>query len=172
MTAPREPIAIVDYDPAWPARFEQERAAIERALAGVVGDAEIEHVGSTAVPGCAAKPVIDILVGVRSVEDALRTITPLVDLGYDCKGESGIPGRIFFRRGVPRSHHLHVVEGGGELWCRHLLFRDALRARPELVAQYTALKRELAATFRVNRIGYVEAKSPFIEGVLAQVGSP
>jgi GrpB-like predicted nucleotidyltransferase (UPF0157 family) len=166
---PPEPVVIVDYDPAWPARFEKERAAIATAFGGAMeGVAAIEHVGSTAIPGCAAKPVIDIMIGVRSLADGLRCITPIVRFGYECMGEAGLPGRIYFRKGAPRTHHIHFVEHECDFWVRHLLFRDTLRARPDLVEQYSALKRGLAATFGHDRIGYTEAKSPFIESALAR----
>src|SRR3989304_1253108 len=135
-------IVIADYDPAWPARFEEERAAIVaargEAMGGVVA---IEHIGSTSVPGLAAKPIIDIAIGVRQVADVVPCITPIVGLGYKCMGEFGIPGRLYFRKGKPRSHHIHMVVHKGEFWQRHLAFRDVLRARPDLAGEYARLKR-------------------------------
>ncbi len=166
-------LLIVDYDPSWPQRFEAERdamvASLGEAMAGVAG---IEHVGSTSVPGCAAKPIIDIMIGVRALVDALRCITPVVQLGYDCVGEYGIPGRVYFRKGVPRTHHVHLVEQGSEFWERHLLFRDTLRGSPGLVEQYSALKRDLAFEYGDDRVGYTEAKTPFIEAALAEADRP
>jgi GrpB-like predicted nucleotidyltransferase (UPF0157 family) len=165
------PIEILDYDASWPQRFAAEREAMVAALGEAMdGVAGIEHVGSTSVSGCAAKPVIDIMVGVRALAQGVRCITPIVSLGYDCVGEYGIPGRIYFRKGRPRTHHVHLVEQGSDFWSRHLAFRDALRARPELVERYSALKRELAARFGSDRVGYTEAKTPFVEGVLAEAG--
>jgi len=146
--------------------FEEERRHIVEAC----GDAivAVEHVGSTAVPGLAAKPIIDIMPGVRTLEDGLRCISPIVALGYECIGELGIARRIYFRKGEPRSHHVHLVEHGGEFWLRHLAFRDLMRSRPDLVEQYAALKRELAAKVGSDREGYTEAKTPFIQAALAQ----
>ncbi len=165
------PVVIVGYDPAWPAAYEVERgriaAALGEAMAGVVA---IEHVGSTSVPGLAAKPVIDIMVGVRRLAGGLRCITPMVELGYECVGEHGVPGRIYFRRGAPRTHHVHLVEHSGEFWRRHLAFRDALLASPALVERYAALKRDLASRHRDDSDGYTDAKTPFIEAALAQAG--
>ena len=163
------PVRIVPYDPAWPEAFARERDAIVQALGEAMdGVAGIEHVGSTSVPECAAKPVIDIMIGARTLRDGVRCITPIVRLGYECMGEADIPGRIYFRKGEPRSHHIHLVEHGGDFWERHIAFRDVLRARPDLVRQYSELKRELAAKFGDDRIGYTEAKTPFIEAAVAQ----
>jgi GrpB-like predicted nucleotidyltransferase (UPF0157 family) len=164
------PVVIVDYDAAWPRRYEAERARIADALGDLA--AGIEHVGSTSVPRCAAKPIIDIMVGIREVREGLRCITPLIGLDYDCVGEFGVPGRLYFRKGSPRSHHVHMVELGCEFWQRHLTFRDVLRSRPKLVAEYSALKRRLAGQYGDDRVGYTEAKSPFIEAVLAQAPGP
>jgi GrpB-like predicted nucleotidyltransferase (UPF0157 family) len=167
------PVVIVDYDPTWPQQFEAERDAMVAALGDAMdGVLSVDHVGSTSIPRCPAKPIIDILIGVRELADGVRCITPMVTLGYECVGEFGIPGRIYFRKGVPRSHHVHLVEHGSDVWGRTLGFRDALRARPELVEQYANLKRELAARFGSDREGYTEAKSPFVKGVLAEAGWP
>ena len=162
-------IIIADYDPAWPARFEEEREAIVAALGGAAaGVVAIEHVGSTSVPGLAAKPIIDIAIGVRQVADAVPCITPIVGLGYKCMGEFGIPGRLYFRKGKPRSHHLHMVVHQGEFWQDHIGFRDALRGQPDLAQEYARLKRELAAHHVGDRVGYTEAKTPFIQSALAR----
>jgi GrpB-like predicted nucleotidyltransferase (UPF0157 family) len=165
----QDPIVIADYDPAWPEAFERERAAIESALGDAIPSVvAIEHFGSTAVAGLAAKPVIDIMIGVQDVAAGVPCITPLVDLGYQCMGESGIPGRIFFRKGQPRSHHVHVLPFGGQSWNRHLAFRDLLRQRPDLAEKYARTKRELAASHGADRMAYTEAKTPFIEAALAE----
>ena len=164
-----DPIVIANYDPAWPARFDEEREAIVAALGEATGSiVAIEHVGSTSVPGLAAKPIIDIMIGVRQVADGVPCITPIVQLGYECRGEFGIPGRLYFRKGEPRTHHIHMVAHEGEFWRRHVAFRDLLRARPDLVEEYARLKRELAAHYGGDRAGYTEAKTPFIESALAR----
>jgi GrpB-like predicted nucleotidyltransferase (UPF0157 family) len=158
-------VFVVDYDPTWPERYQEERARIAETLRHV--GVAIEHVGSTAVPGLAAKPIIDIMVGVRELTDGERCIEPLEAVGYEYRGEAGIPDRLFFRKGDPRSHHLHLVKQRSEFWERHVLFRDLLRERPDIAAQYAALKRELAVKYRTERLQYTEAKTPFIEAALA-----
>lgn len=157
-------VVVAEYDQSWPARYEEEKARIVEALGDAV--VAIEHVGSTAVPGLAAKPIIDIMVGVRKLDDGERCIRPLVAIGYEYRGEAGVPGRHYFRKGDPRSHHLHMAEHAGHFWERHILFRDLLREDRELAQQYGALKKELAAKYRTERLAYWEAKSPFIESVL------
>ena len=162
-------IVIADYDPAWPARFEEERAAIVAALGEATGGGvTIEHVGSTAVPGLAAKPIIDIMVGVGDPAAAERCVRPLEGIGYVYRGEAGVPGRLFFRKGNPRTHHVHVAQFGGEIWRRTLLFRDFLRAHPEAARQYGQAKRELARRFRASPEAYGPAKEPVVESILAR----
>ena len=132
------------------------------------GVAAIEHVGSTAVPGLAAKSIIDIIVGVRELAAGDRCVHPLEGIEYEYLGEAGIPGRLYFRKGQPRTYHLHMVEHRSEFWERHLLFRDLLRERPAVAREYEALKRELAVQYRTDRLAYTEAKTPFIESALAR----
>jgi GrpB-like predicted nucleotidyltransferase (UPF0157 family) len=159
-------IDIVEYDPQWPLLFEQEKTRILDVLRGF--DIVVEHVGSTSVPGLAAKAIIDLLLVVSNSEEAVRAITPLVSLEYECRGEAGIPGRIFFRKGVPRTHHLHLYARGHSEIKRHLLFRDYLRANPEAARAYAELKRALAEKFRHDRDAYSEAKTDFIRAAEAQ----
>lgn len=163
------PVVIADHDPRWAARFAEERQRIAGALgAFALG---VEHIGSTAVPGLAAKPILDLLVGVRPMPPGPEPIAALGRLGYDHLGEHGIPGRHFFARGWPRTHHLHLVEHGGAFWTSHLRFRDHLRAHPEEARAYAALKRELAARYRRDRFRYTEMKSAFIAAALARAGA-
>jgi GrpB-like predicted nucleotidyltransferase (UPF0157 family) len=159
------PIVVVDYDPRWPAMFEAERVR----LVDVVGDwvLEIEHIGSTSVPGLAAKPVIDILVGVRALTDAdSNCIEPICGLAYEYvqQFETVMPFRRYFRRLTSdgnHSHHIHLIEKESDFWERHLLFRDYLRAHPERALEYEQLKRRLAPQFSdVN--DYAAAKTEFI----------
>jgi GrpB-like predicted nucleotidyltransferase (UPF0157 family)/predicted acetyltransferase len=163
---PEEPVYVVDYDPDWPAQFAAERARIVSAL----GDAAVavEHIGSTAVAGLPAKPIIDIMAGLRRAPLGRERIVAVTRLGYDYRGEFGIPGRQYFRRGRPRTHQLHVVQHGSALWESHLLFRDHLRAHPSEAERYAALKLELAGRFRESRASYSEAKGAFIEQVVAR----
>ena len=160
-------VVIAAYDPAWPQVFAGEAQAIRQALGETL--VEIEHVGSTAIPGLAAKPVIDIAVSVTSLAEAEAKIPALEALGYDCRGENGIPGRLFFRKGLAefrRTHHLHLVEAGHEQWESMLAFRNHLRVHPGSVQRYEALKRALAERVRDNRAAYTKGKSRFVQATL------
>jgi len=165
-----ESVVIVAYDPRWPALYEEEK----RLLRDLLGDAlvAIEHIGSTAVPGLGAKPIIDIMAAVRRLADAEACIPALAAVGYEYapEFETIIPERRFFRKGPPgcRTHHLHIVEVTSEFWDHHLLFRDYLRAHPAVAEEYLQLKKRLAVRFAGDRASYTEAKSDFILGVVAK----
>jgi GrpB-like predicted nucleotidyltransferase (UPF0157 family) len=124
------------------------------------------------VPGLGAKPIIDIMVAVARLADAERCIEPLQEIGYEYVPEYNdlIPERRYFHKGPPgaRTYHLHMVELTSEFWERHLLFRDSLRVRPEEAQRYDQLKKDLAAKFGSDRDGYTEAKTSFIESVIAK----
>jgi NAD-dependent deacetylase len=163
----RGPVTIVDYDPAWPRVYEKERERIRKALSDVVVD--IEHMGSTAVPGLAAKPVIDISVGLRTLHLTDEHVTTMKQLDYEYLGEFGLPGRLYFRKGGATStHHVHAVEWGGEQWSRHLAFRDYLRAHPDEAGRYAEAKRRLAVAVDHNWYEYVEHKSVFADELFAR----
>jgi GrpB-like predicted nucleotidyltransferase (UPF0157 family) len=163
-------IELADYDPRWPALFEQEAVRLRTALdpSLIVG---LEHFGSTAIPGLAAKPVIDILIAVRSLPDARASfVEPLRTLDYVFWAENPKLDRMFFVRGMPpfgerRTHHVHVTEPDGELWQR-LAFRDYLRDHAEEAAIYQRLKRQLAAEHQTDREAYTGAKSAYVEAVM------
>ena len=161
-----EIVRVVEYDARWPSLYEEERARILDALGDAVLD--IQHIGSTAVPGLGAKPVIDIMVGVADLAAGEKCIHPLEDLGYEHRGEAGIPGRLYFRKGASRTHHLHMVKRGGAFWETHTRFRDYLRSHPDEASRYYKLKKQLAARFGADREAYTEGKAPFIESVLAR----
>jgi len=159
-------ITVVDYDPLWPKMFEEDKEAIQRALGPLVHG--VEHVGSTSVPGLAAKPIIDIMLGVK-VDDLDRIIEPLKRIGYEYNPdwEISMPLRRYFRRLGPdgtNTHHLHAVALGGAFWARHLRFRDYLRAHPDKAQEYGALKKTLAGR-RQGSIDYTFAKTEFIRSV-------
>jgi GrpB-like predicted nucleotidyltransferase (UPF0157 family) len=168
-------VRIVPYDPAWPARFETERERLRGVFdpAQVIG---IEHFGSTAVPGLAAKPIIDILIAVRSLARAKATmIEPIKTLGYAYWAENPKPDRMFFVKGMPpygerRTHHIHITEPEGEMWRRRLAFRDHLRAYPDVARRYEALKRDLADRYGLDRDGYSDAKTDFVEAIYREIG--
>ena len=162
------PIEVVPYDPGWPARFEQLRAMLAPALGDVA--VAIEHVGSTSVPGLAAKPVIDIDVIVASPAEVPEAIARLGTLGYRHLGDLGIAGREAFRRppGLP-AHNLYVCPQGIESLRNHLTIRDHLRSHPESREAYGALKTRLAT--EVDWIDdYVERKSALLLGILEAEG--
>jgi GrpB-like predicted nucleotidyltransferase (UPF0157 family) len=160
-TTTRSPIVIADPDPGWPALFERLAAPVRAALAGL--GARVDHVGSTAVPGLAAKPIVDMDVVVISRDDVPEAIERLRALGYVYQGDKGIAGREAFLppRGAPE-HHLYVVVGGSRPHADHTRFRDHLRRHPEVAAAYAACKRDLAARHGADRVAYTEAKTAFI----------
>jgi len=160
-------VVIDAYDLSWPEIFVGEAQAIRQALGDVL--VGVEHVGSTVIPGLAAKPVIDIVVSVTSLAAGTAAVPALEALGYDCRGENGIPGRLFFRKGMiefRRTHHLHLVEAGHEQWKSMLAFRDYLRSHPGDAQRYEALKRALAEQFRDNRAAYSKGKTRFVQAIL------
>ncbi len=164
-------VELVSHDPAWSAMYEAEAERLRAALPeGLV--LKMEHFGSTAVAGLLAKPVIDILVAVSSVEEARElAVAPLDALGYAFWADNPRRDRLFFVKGLPpraprRTHHVHMIEPSAAMWDM-LLFRDILRADPEEAARYAALKRELAAQHRQDREAYTEAKAAYVAAVLA-----
>ena len=166
-----DPVEVVDYDPNWPAEFASEAARIAAALAGQV--LAIEHIGSTAVEGLAAKPVIDLQVGVQNLQATPQIVAVLVALGYEYVPdfEDVFPRRRYFRKTSSgrRTHQVHLVERSDVgWWDRHVTFRDWLRAHPEDRDAYGALKRELSVKFRDDREGYTNAKSDFVSAVVAK----
>ncbi|MHB8246795.1 MAG: GrpB family protein [Acidimicrobiales bacterium] len=164
-----EPVEIVEYDPSWPSMFADEAARI----AGALGDQllGIEHIGSTAVEGLAAKPVIDIQVGVRSLGATPRLVEAMGRLGYAYvpELEAEMPNRRYFRKtaGGIRTHQVHLVERADtDWWDRHVAFRDWLRSHPEDAAAYAALKDELARAHRNDRHAYTDEKTGFIDTIV------
>lgn len=169
ITGPRtveEPISLVPYDLSWPQLFAEERAQLEAALSPWLTGG-IEHIGSTAVPGLIAKPVIDMMAPVRDLPSSMDARLAVAQLGYQ-----HFPYRSdvmhWFCKPSPahRTHHLHLVPFGSELWNARLLFRDQLRRCPETAAEYGRLKLNLAAQYRFDREAYTDGKSGFIEEVL------
>ena len=159
-------IEIRDYDPEWPTVFRAEKGRIRAAFGGLAKD--IQHVGSTAVPGLAAKPVIDILLAVEDLTETVAYLIRLEELCYTYVPHNEDAERRFFLKGMPRTHHVHVVRFGGWTYWKHLLFRDYLLDHPSKVKEYECLKRILAEQFRDDRSRYVEGKSEFIESVIAR----
>ncbi|HEX6747492.1 MAG TPA: GrpB family protein [Longimicrobium sp.] len=164
-------LTLVEQDDAWPARFAAEAARIRAAL-GTLAVA-IEHVGSTAVPGLAGKPVLDIAVAVEGEAAADGCIAPLRALGYEYRGPYGDdPRRRYYVRNDDdgrRFAHIHLYILPAAAWDEKLAFRDALRADPALAAAYAAEKRRVADEVGWDKAAYSLAKSPFVEAVLADL---
>lgn len=162
------PVYVVPYDASWPARFAEERTALARVLSLWLAG-PIEHIGSTAVPGLAAKPVIDIMAAVASLDASRPALAALAALRYVyfpyraeimhwlCKPSDEV-----------RTHHLHLVPFGSALWHERLRFRDRLRSDGRVAAEYAALKLALAARYEFDREAYTDAKEPFVRRVLAE----
>ncbi|MDP9205214.1 MAG: GrpB family protein [Gemmatimonadota bacterium] len=160
-------VRVVSYDPAWPELFEIESERLQGVFADARLSLVLEHTGSTAVPGLAAKPILDILAGYPKGAKIDTYVEALVAAGYVHRGEQEIPGREFFRRGNPRAYHVHLVEIGSPFWQDHLVFRDRLRADSSLRDAYADLKRDLAWRYATDREAYITAKGPFVQQVLA-----
>lgn len=168
MSAVPESPELSAYSPMWPAIF-----AIEHGRLGAIFGADavvIEHIGSTAVPGLGAKPIIDVMLGAPALSIVERKIASLEADGYRYvqEFEKSMPERRYFvkAQGHPGYFHLHAVVYGSPFWKRHLAFRDALRADEALAGEYWKLKRRLAARFPNDRGAYTDAKSEFIRTVI------
>jgi GrpB-like predicted nucleotidyltransferase (UPF0157 family) len=150
---------------AWAEEFLLEKARIIEA----VGDhiREIQHVGSTAVPGVPAKPVLDILVGVEDFDEASVCVAPLENIGYCYRGEYGIPRRHYFVKGDPRTHHLHMVERDSNHWSVTVTFRDFLNRDSNAANAYAEAKQSLAAKYSRDRAMYQREKDKVVERLLA-----
>lgn len=159
-------VRLVPYDPAWPDLYAAEVARLEPILRSHGVALSFEHTGSTAIPGMAAKPVLDILAGRRSDAERATAIVALQAGGYIHRGEQEIPGRDFFRRGDPRQYHIHLAAIESAFWRDHRTFRDYLRAHPDAAAAYETLKRELAARHPRDRERYVDGKAAFVQAIL------
>lgn len=154
-------MSVVDYDPRWPEAYASERSALHAVLGDLIVRAH--HIGSTAVAGVAAKPVIDILLEVRdlgrldAMGDAMRAI------GYRPRGELGIPGRRYFSKGGDaRTHHIHAFVSSDPHIGEHLAFRDYLRAHAYVASAYARIKQEAADRYRHDPDGYVRCKHAFV----------
>jgi len=162
----RAPVILEDYDNSWPSKFEEEKAFL-LSVVGRWNYGSIEHVGSTAVPGLVAKPIIDVMFGVKSLEKSKPAIEVLVKHGYEywpykadvmhwfCK-----PSDAF------RTHHLHLIPFESPLWQERIKFRDLLRLNSDLANEYANLKRALATKHKEDREAYTEKKWPFIQQAL------
>lgn len=158
---------MADYDPRWVELFAAERQRLLAACGSLT--CHIEHVGGTSIPGMCAKPVLDIAAGRPGRGSADGYVAALEQAGYECRGERGLPGRLFFRRGQPVAYHLHLVEYGGPLWRDLRAFRDHLIASPEVAREFADVKRRLAERCSRDRDAYVEAKAGYVQQVLDRI---
>lgn len=160
-----EPVEIADYDPLWPTRFEQMRELLAEALADTA--LRIDHVGSTAVPGLPAKPVVDIQVSVSDVDDETTYRKEIEAQGFALRYREA--GHRYFRPppGLARLWQVHVCTVGSKWERDHLLFRDYLRAHSAAADEYGRIKRLAASVHANDRIAYTDAKGPWIERALA-----
>lgn len=164
-----EPVIIVDYDPKWEMTFQALRDGIAPKLGELL--VCMEHVGSTSIPGMAAKPIIDIDIVVRSSEDIPPAIERLSSLGYRHVGDLGIAGREAFES--PKggaAHHLYLCSSESRALKRHITFRDYLRSHPREAKEYSALKKALSIEHRHDRVAYTDAKTEFVEDILRKAG--
>ena len=160
-------VRVVPYDPVWPDLYTAEAIRLLAELSRHGVTLLLEHTGSSAVPGLASKPILDILAG-RNSDDAREAIIEAVQAaGYSYRGEQEIPGRDFFRRGNPRQYHIHLTRVGSQFWLDHRTFRDYLRSHSDAAARYAALKLKLAATYPYDREAYIEGKTEFVHSILA-----
>lgn len=164
------PVYVVPYDPAWPGKFESEAKEIGRILAPwVIGS--IEHIGSTAIPGMVAKPVIDIMVAVKSLDASRPAIQVARQMSYIYWPYKADVMHWFCKPSDShRTHHMHMVPYNSQLWKARLGFRDSLRIDKKLAAEYAQLKISLADKYRDDREAYTESKSEFVSRVLKGVG--
>ncbi|WP_050614430.1 GrpB family protein [Bacillus testis] len=161
-----KPIIIETYKIEWANEFEQEKEKLVNLLPGKL--ISVEHIGSTAVPGLASKPIIDMAAGVEDLEKANEFIEPLKQIGYEFVHHEAFPERRFFRKGKWRAgtHHLHIYEFEGEAWEKQLMFRDYLRNHQVALKEYSLLKKELAELYRSDRGSYTQAKTAFIQSII------
>lgn len=157
-------VRVVSHDPSWSAQFATEAERIRSVLGDVA--VAVHHIGSTAIAGISAKPIIDILLEVRDIRRLDDCSSAMVGLGYEAKGEFGIPGRRYFRKESAagmRTHQIHAFERGSSDSERHLAFRDYLIAHPGVAQSYSLLKRQLAATHPDDIEAYMDGKDSFVK---------
>jgi len=157
-------VVLVPSTNSWSEAFEREASNLKLVMKDrLLG---IEHVGSTAIPGIRAKPILDIMVGVANPTDRPDLAPDLTELNYEIRPNAGLPAEHVFAKGTPRTHLLHVVEYDGEVWQQKLAFRDALRADDQLALAYEKLKVELSLRFAADRAAYTDGKTEFVRGIV------
>ena len=165
----RGTVRLEEYNPEWADLFDQEKKLLRKTFGDKI--IAIEHIGSTAIPGIPAKPIIDINAAIPSLDDTDDFVTKLQELGYEYIPERRFSDRQFFPKGPSekRTHHLNLVEITSETgWKNQLLFRDYLRTHPDIRDEYVTLKRELAHKYADNRDDYTEQKSNFVIRIIEE----
>lgn len=159
----RGSVLLVPHRPEWRELFEEEAARLRSALRDSI--LCVEHVGSTAIEGMAAKPLIDVVAAVERLDEARSLVPVLEELDYEHRGDGGVRGRIFLAKGprTRRTHHLSLTEPTSGHWRNSLLFRDYLRTHPKAAGEYRDLKRELARKYPDDRERYTAGKDRFVE---------
>ena len=158
-------VSLSNHREEWHDLFVEERKRILTAVRDPI--VQVEHIGSTAICGISAKPILDIVVGTPTFETQLPFLKDLESIGYEYKGENGIPGRHYFGKGMPRTVHLNIVRFGGTFWLSHLAFRDHLKQNPEIAREYEQLKLDLTQRFHNDRGAYTKGKETFIRKIIA-----
>ncbi|MCK4397228.1 GrpB family protein [candidate division WOR-3 bacterium] len=158
-------LKLIPFSKNWKRLFNEEK----RIFLDIIGDfiLDIEHIGSTAIEGALAKPIIDILISLRRFEDGFTCVKPLENIGYEFRGEYGHPGRHYFVKGRQVvTHHVHMFEKNHQDFEKYILFRDYLNSHPYYIRKYCHLKRELSEKYRNNRELYTESKTHFIDDII------
>ena len=162
-------VIVTDYQYEWPGQFEKAAEEMERIFGEeCIG---IHHIGSTSIEGMAAKPIIDLLAVVREIERVEEFNEKMEELGYEAKGENGLPGRRYFQRGGDqRTHHVHIYAQGSPEIERHLVFRNYLRENPQVAEEYGILKKKLANDFPYDIEKYIAGKEELVTRIEKQAG--
>ena len=159
-------VQLSPYNPLWGKLYIKEEKLIYPLVKKYILD--IQHIGSTSILGAKSKPIIDIAIGVKNIEDGKKFINPLKQLGYDYKYSAGIKGRHFFAKEneIETTHYIHIEKLGGKLWKNQIIFRDYLRKHKETVIKYNKLKSELAKKYKDSREKYTAQNNKFIKNIL------
>jgi len=156
-------VEVVPYDKSWPVKYEEEIKRITKVLGPEIVSSH--HIGSTSIPGMWAKPIIDILLEVKNITRIDDYNNEMIALGYEPRGELGIPGRRYFSREEPkdvRTHHVHAYQTGNIEQLRHIAFRDYMIAHPKDAKEYAELKIVLARRFPLDIDGYILGKELYV----------
>lgn len=164
----RGTVRIDKYNPEWKNEYLKEEKILKNTLKDY--NVDIEHIGSTSIVGCSAKPIIDIAIGVPSLEYGKQLIPLLQEIGWTYDGTADFGVRWFLKKcdGDIRTHFIHIEDINGRVWQNHIVFRDYLNNHPEKVKEYTNIKEQIETTYKDDRQGYAKIKDPFIEETIKQ----